>query len=116
MAFPPVLILSTVLQLGCSLSSTWQAFSSDSAGRLKLFERNIALAQTRFRITPQCGRDRAGRSGQLGVIFNSLTMSAQNPLVPIAITERTSRDVSKVPFPDIAPSRVYDGRSCAQRF
>jgi hypothetical protein len=44
-----------------------------------MFERNIALAQTRFRITPQCGRDRAG---QLGVIFNGLTMSAQSPLIP----------------------------------
>src|SRR5207248_8116673 len=53
MAFPPVLILSTVLQLGCSLSSTWQAFSSGSASRLKLFERNIALGQTRFLITPR---------------------------------------------------------------
>src|SRR5438105_15653305 len=62
MAFPPVLIVSTVLQLGCSLSRTWQAFSSDAAGRLKLLERNIALAQTRFRITPQLVARRAGWS------------------------------------------------------
>jgi hypothetical protein len=41
-----------------------------SAGRLELLERNIALAQTRFRITSaQSGRDGAGRSGQLGADF-----------------------------------------------
>jgi hypothetical protein len=45
-----------------------------------MFERNIALAQTRFRITPQCGRDRAGRSGQLGVNRVILTMSQSLPV------------------------------------